>query len=533
MPYLLHQLLQKSAQQWPEQQAVCYKNDYLSYAQLDTQSNQLAILLQQSGVKRGDRVGIYLEKSPVYLVAIFGILKAGAVYVPLDPGAPKQRIAFIINNSEMQAIISCAAKVNGLNSCAGSDLNELQKIILADNALELTANLPQAVGWNVVLEASVASLADSELIENDLAYILYTSGSTGVPKGVMISHSASLTFVNWAYETFQVHSNDRVANHAPFHFDLSIFDVFTTIKAGATVVLVPSALSVFPRSLADFIAKENISIWYSVPSVLMRLVLYGQLERHEYPRLRTVLFAGEVFPIKYLRQLMQLLPKPTYFNLYGPTETNVCTYYEVPNDLPESMTALPIGKACANTEIVVLNEQQIVQHGEEGELCVRSPSVMTGYWKLPEKTAESLVPFTFHTNIGVESIYRTGDFVKQGTDGNYVYLGRRDNMIKSNGYRIELGEIEAALYGHSDVQEVAVITVPDDEIGNRIKAFVVLAEGMVLQQKILQGFCADRLPSYMIPHMLEFVKSLPKTSTGKIDKTALKKVSVAEASSSY
>lgn len=514
MPYLLHQLLQKSAQQWSERPAVCYKNDCLSYAQLDAQSKQLAMLLQQSGVKRGDRVGIYLEKSPLYLVAIFGILKAGGVYIPLDPGAPKQRIAFIIDNSEMQAIISCAEKINGLNSCAGNHLNELQKIVLTDNAFELNASLPQAV----------APLTDPGLIENDLAYILYTSGSTGVPKGVMISHRASLTFVHWAYETFQVHSNDRVANHAPFHFDLSIFDVFTTIKAGATVVLVPPALSVFPRSLADFIAKENISIWYSVPSVLMRLVLYGQLERHEYPHLRTVLFAGEVFPIKYLRQLMQLLPKPTYFNLYGPTETNVCTYYEVPDDLPESMTALPIGKACANTETVVLNEQQqIVPHGEEGELCVRSPSVMAGYWKLPEKTSESLVSFVFHKNIGAESIYRTGDFVKQTADGHYTYVGRRDNMIKSNGYRIELGEVESSLYSHPDVQEVAVITVPDDEIGNRIKAFVVLVEGKVLHPKILQGFCAERLPSYMIPHTLEFVKSLPKTSTGKVDKAALKK----------
>lgn len=532
MSYLLHQLLQKSAQLYPDQQVVCYKGDNLNYSQLETQADQLAAVLQQQGVERGDRVGIYLDKSPIALVAIFGILKAGAAYIPLDPKAPKQRIKLIIADSQLKAIVSCAQKIDTLSSDAYQHLLELQSIILTDYVSELKVKLPQVCGWNDVLTASVADFVVPSLVENDLAYILYTSGSTGIPKGVMVSHRASLTFVNWAYDTFQILPNDRVSNHAPFHFDLSIFDIFTTIKAGATIVLVPPVLSLFPRKMADFIVEEKINIWYSVPSVLMRLVIHGQLERHDFPHLHTILFAGEVFPMKYLKQLMQLWSKPAYFNLYGPTETNVCTYYPVPNPLPEKMKVLPIGKACANTEVFVLDEKnQIASYGTEGELCVRGSGLTTGYWNLPEKTKQSLVPFTLHPSLGSELIYHTGDFVKQNQDGDYLYLGRRDNMIKSHGYRIELGEIETTLYSHSDVQEVAVIPIPDDEIGNQIKAWVVLNDGKSLQPKTLQGFCAERLPPYMVPHQLELCETLPKTSTGKVDKTLLKQATSTPVSS--
>ena len=195
---------------------------------------------------------------------------------------------------------------------------------------------------------------------------------------------------------------------------------------------------------------------------------------------------------------------------------------------PERSTPLSIGKACANAEVFVLNEQnEVVPAGVKGELCVRGPNVMTGYWGLPEQSAKSRIPFTLHPSLGAEMIYRTGDLVRQEADGHYTYLGRRDNMIKSRGYRIELGEIETVLYSHPDVQEAAVIPIPDDEIGNRIKAFVVLHNGKTLKSTALQAFCAARIPEYMLPHTFEFRKALPKTSTGKVDKTSLKKEQVA------
>lgn len=538
MSYLLHHLLIKSANTYPDKEAICCDQGLMTYGELEMRSNQMANMLLKLGVVRGDRVGIYLDKSIEAVITIFAILKAGGVYVPLDPYAPITRIAFIVQNCQIKTLVSTKQKIGALRS--KTNLPSLQRVILVDEnrqdqdqnqakaTLPRREQVPKVVTWSEVLQCSKSQPPNPALIEQDLAYILYTSGSTGTPKGVMISHRASLTFVNWAYNTFQVRPEDRVSSHAPFHFDLSIFDLFTTIKAGGTVILLPAVLSVFPINLANFIAKQKISIWYSVPSALTRLVLYGKIERYKLPHLRTVLFAGEVFPIKHLRQLMEKIPHARYYNLYGPTETNVCTYYEVPPLEPERVEPLPIGKACANSDVFVLNEQnEPLAPGEVGELCVRGPSLMTGYWGLPEKSAQVRHPYVRYPALGAEMIYHTGDLVKQAPDGNYLYLGRRDNMIKSRGYRIELGEIESVLYSHPAVEEAAVIAIPDDEIGNRIKAVIVTHDKEKTGTdtgtlRNLQSFCAQQLPKYMIPHSFEFRPTLPKTSTGKVDKTQLR-----------
>ena len=523
MPYLLQQLLEISAKQYPDREAVIYKNSSITYRELEEVSNQLARVLSSYGISRGDRVGIYLNKLIEAVVAIFGILKAGAVYVPLDPLAPAKRIAFIIDNCQMKALVSTRKKIASLQLPNASGVEFL--ILADDEAKQDTGNLSnvKVVSWQDVLEAPPNPSPPTHLIEDDLAYILYTSGSTGTPKGVMISHRASLTFVNWAYECFQVQRSDRVSNHAPLHFDLSIFDIFTTIKAGATVILVPPELSVFPRNLAQFIEEQQITIWYSVPSVLRQLIVYGNLHKARFPHIRTILFAGEVFPVKYLRQLMELLPQANYYNLYGPTETNVCTYYPVKEIPPEEVKTLPIGKACANTEVFAVNEHaRIAKPGDVGELYVRSPSLMKGYWGNHEKTQQALTPFPVPGCGWSEKVYRTGDLVKLNSDGNYIYLGRRDNQIKSRGYRIELEEIETTIYAHPAIVEAAVIAIPDEEIGNKIKAIVATQEGNNLKKSDLEYFCAERLPKYMIPELIEFRSGLPKTATGKIDKTLLR-----------
>lgn len=524
MSYLLQQSLTQHSHTQPNKVAVKYKDSSLTYSELDTISNQLGHFLQQTGVKQGDRVGIYLDKSVEAVAVIFGILKAGAAYVPLDPGAPAKRIAFIIENCDMKALVTIQRRARGLNKALtnsplgttlfldGTELKEGSQV--ADS---------QSVLWPEILQWPDTTLPTISTIEDDLAYILYTSGSTGDPKGVMISHRTSLTFVNWAHDRFQLRTDDRVSNHAPFHFDLSIFDMFSTIKAGATVILVPKQLSVFPRTMADFIEDEQITVWYSVPSVLTRLVLYGELERFEFSSLRTVLFAGEVFPIKYLRQIVEAWSHVEFYNLYGPTETNVCTYYKVPPISPERTEPLSIGRGCENTAVfAVNNEGKLTGVGEVGELLVRGPGVMQGYWGLPERTAKSLITDPIHT-LWDSKAYRTGDLVRLEADGNYTFLGRRDHQIKSRGYRIELGEIETALYSHSEVEEAVAIAIPDDEIGNRIKALVVLKGESSLTNRHLEKHCANYVPRYMLPGEIEFRASLPKTSTGKVDRTSLVK----------
>jgi amino acid adenylation domain-containing protein len=524
MAYLLQQLLTGSARRDPHKQVALCRARALTYQELDETSDRLAGVLLESGIERGDRVGIFLNKSLESLAAVFGILKAGGVYVPLDPSAPVKRVAFIVGNCAMKAVISTPKKIAHLSG-ALPESAALRCVVLTDgSAPDSTGSLARArmVCWPEIQQAP-RSFSAPPVIEDDLAYILYTSGSTGEPKGVMISHRASLTFVNWAHECIGVHAADRVSNHAPLHFDLSIFDIFTTIKAGGTVVAVPEEVSLFPRNLADFIENEQITVWYSVPSALTQLVLHGELQRHRFANLCKILFAGEVFPVKYLRQLQACLPHARYYNLYGPTETNVCTYHVIPEIAPDREEPFPIGKACANAEVfAVTDRQELARPGEVGELYVRGPGLAKGYWGLPERTREAFFANPIGTPLGQATVYRTGDLVKQDADGNYLFLGRRDDRIKSRGYRIELGEIETVLNSHSQVEEVAVVPIPDEETGNLIKAFVVARNGCEVTRAQLEGYCAERLPKYMLPRIIEFRSALPKTSTGKIDKRLLR-----------
>ncbi len=529
MAFLLHQLLSESADRHPDRVAVEDDRGRLTYAELESLSSQIAHYLRNRGIEPGDRVGLFLRKSIYGVAALFGIQKAGAAYVPLDPQAPPLRAAYILQNCGVRVLVTEQEKLQRLPAEFLTQ-GALTGLLLVDS--EAAANLEMA---GTLPAATLAEIRSSQPIRHPavpitddyLAYILYTSGSTGEPKGVMISHLNSLTFVNWAYDTFHVVSSDRVSNHAPFHFDLSVFDIFCTIKAGGTLSLVPDLIHPFPVELARWISEKRLTIWYSVPSALIQLVERGHLERHDYRALRLVLFAGEVFPIKYVRRLVETLPHPEYYNLYGPTETNVCTYYKLkPEDLNSARTEpVPIGVACENQEVVVLNERlEPVPKGNEGELYVRSATVAKGYWGRLDDTAKVVVPNPLNRHFS-SVLYRTGDIVRQLPSGEYQYVGRKDKMVKSRGYRIELGEIEATLYAHPAVREAAVIAVPDDQVGARLKAYVVADSNLARSE--LEKFCRDHLPRYMMPESMEFRSSLPRTSNGKVDIHALEKGSVA------
>lgn len=527
MAYLLHHLLIKSAARLPDKEAVRFQEQSLTYAQLETLTNQMARTLRAIGVRRGDRVGIYIHKSLASIISVFGIMKAGGVYVPLDPNTPPKRLAYITRNCDIKVLLTSTEKLARLLQFFAED-TPLETLILTDEGGQAQDDLPagiQVIPWAEVDAQDGGSLPPSGTIETDLAYILYTSGSTGDPKGVMISHRTIFTFINWCYETFHMTQDDRVTSHAPLHFDLSTFDIYVTIKAGGTVVLVPEGLSVFPIQLTKLLQNEDITVTYLVPSILSLMVNYGKLEAHDLSKLRVVLFAGEVFPIKYLRQLVKAIPHADYYNLYGPTETNVCTYYKVqPGDVaPDRTQPVPIGVACENVEVFAVDDQGqlVTAPGQEGELWVRGSCVAQGYWGDAQKTAESFVhnPFQPHFD---EVAYRTGDIVALDEDHiNWIYVGRRDHMIKSRGYRIELGEIETILYSHPAVKEVAVVATPHELLGNRIKAFVVPLEKNGLTAKELETYCSQRLPRYMLPESIEFRDALPKTSTGKINRPLL------------
>jgi amino acid adenylation domain-containing protein len=511
----LHQLLDVAASRFPDNVAVEEaETGSIRYTELAGLSDRVRDRLHEMGVGVGDRVGICMRKSADAVASIFGIMKAGAAYVPTDPTAPALRNAFILHN--------CGVKVTIVESRLAGRLNDEFKLLgfapetIVIDGVGAGVPLTEALGRLDAVSPAVA-VPSAVPGSSQLAYILYTSGSTGKPKGVMLSHSNAICFVDWCSDVFEPNEHDRFSSHAPFHFDLSVLDIYLSLKHGATLVLVEEQLGKEPARLAPWIAAKNITAWYSAPSILSLLAQFGKLEQHDYSSLRLVLFAGEVFPINYLKLLKSLWPNPDYFNLYGPTETNVCSYYEVPRLIPESQTEpVPIGKACPYCEALVVDESgSEVAVGTEGELCIAGPSVLQGYWNLPKNTVQAFLP-------GHDTRwYRTGDIAVELPDGNYKFLGRRDRMIKKRGYRIELGEIEVALYRHPSIKEAAVLAFPDAD-GIPIKAFTSTRDGSKLSIIELKKFCSENLPLYMVPDSFRCLDSLPKTSTDKIDYQKLK-----------
>ncbi len=518
MPYLLHQMLTASATARPAAEAVRLLEESITYGQLEMQSNQLAHALMAAGVGPGDRVGIYLKKSPAAIVSIFGILKTGACYVPVDANAPGPRLVEIGRQCAFRALITSAAlypKIDGSlqEECPAAAL------FFVD---EKPTGAPSGRAFAETLPEYSSAPPGVPVIDHDLAYILFTSGSTGTPKGVMLSHLNALTFVNWAAETFAITGDDRLSNHAPFNFDLSVLDIFVAIKAGAAISLVPEGLAVFPLQLSKFIQSQKITVWYSVPMVLMQLLARGKLEEGDFSSLRWILFAGEVFPTKHLRTLMEKLPKPGYANLYGPTETNVCAYYEVTALDPGATAPIPIGKACANTELIAIAEdgERVTGPGKEGLLYARGSTVNQGYYGRAEATQAAFISNPF--SVGrEEKLYCTGDWVTLDAEGNYLFVGRKDHMIKTRGYRVELGEIEAVMVAHPAVDEAVALAIPDDAVGNTIQAVVTLTANGALDANELKRHCAAKLPAYMVPEKIDFAESLPRTGNGKIDRRLL------------
>jgi amino acid adenylation domain-containing protein len=515
MSELLQNSVSIQAQSRPDAVALVMDSRTLTYGQLEQITNRLARQLKAAGCEKGDRVCFAIPKSPEAIIAILGILKADCMHVPLDTASPAPRIAKLLRSSEPRYILGVGASCNLLEELFSSnEFRDSIRVGWMGPKAECRNFAPSFTAKDIDSYSSEPLPCQST--SDDVAHLLFTSGSTGEPKGVAITHANVIHFVKWATRYFGMAESDRVSGHPPLHFDLATFDIFGAFAVGAQLHLVPAELNLLPNNMADFIRDSELTQWFSVPSVLNYMAKFDVVKRNDFPVLKRILWCGEVFPTSALMYWMKRLPQVSFTNLYGPTEATIASsYYTVPACPAESTQPIPIGTPCDGEELLVLDgDLHAVAHGEVGDLYIGGVGLSPGYWRDPQKTRSAFLPYG-----DGERIYRTGDLAKIGDDGMVYFVGRADTQIKSRGYRIELGEIEVVLNTFEQLKECAVVAVPTDGFENNLIccAYVVRDQIQLSTSEIRQRL-SKVLPPYMLPSRFRSFKQLPKNPNGKTDR---------------
>jgi amino acid adenylation domain-containing protein len=499
--------------------ALSMNDRVLTYRELDASANRVANSLIRHGVRSGDRVAIWLPKSLEAIISIWGVLKTGAAFVPVDPGAPASRLATIARDCEVRALVTALDRAGDLHQVFGAIAPMRAVLYTGDGDGPIPAARWSCAPWNEV--AAESAEPPVHIDDTALALVQYTSGSAGTPKGVMISHRALAGQADWTVASFGLSSADRIAGYTPLSSAMSTFEIFAGVRAGATVYPVAPQIAPFPAAVAKSWSDQRITAVFVVPSVLQMLLSRGNLGALDFSKLRIIGMGGEHLPVQRLGELMRLLPRVRFVIAYGRTETKLRALHEVKFP-PEEIDTRIIGKTPPDTRLLVLGEdEKPVADGAIGELWVAGPGLMLCYYGLPEMTAQVLRTVRLGPNESVLAC-RTGDLVRRHADGTLELVGRADDQIKVRGYRVETAEIETALYRHPAVQAAVAIAVPDPETGNRLKAVVVLRNGSEIGEQTLRIHCAAELAPYMVPESIEFRASLPLMSNGKIDRRSLR-----------
>lgn len=514
---LVHHFLEKSACRLPEKVALVCGDQRYTYRQINESADQLALALIKLGVKRQDRVVIFLDNGPEAVISLFGILKAGSIFIILNPTMKAKKLNYILKDSGACVLITHGGKA-GIVAAAIDDVPSLKHVVWTGGSDQIPSRGPCGATcqlWKDMFEridtVSTGLLASS--IDVDLATIMYTSGSTGEPKGVMSAHYNVVSAARSITQYLENEENDIIMSALPLSFDYGLYQVLMAFLFGGTVIIEKSFT--YPYKVMERLVKERATGFPIVPTMLAVLLQLSHLHRFDCSALRYISNTAAALPVSLIRKFQAIFPHVSIYSMYGLTECKRVSYLP-----PEYLDSRPdsVGVAMPNVEVFIVDEKgDEVGPGEIGELVVRGSNVMQGYWNAPEETERTFRPGKYHG----ESLLYTGDLFKKDEGGFLYFVSRKDDLIKTKGQRVSPKEIENTLCGMEGVAEAAVIGVPDDISGQAIKAFIIREKGSKIDEKAVFKYCRENLEGFMIPHYVEFLDFLPKSVSGKIDKKSL------------
>jgi amino acid adenylation domain-containing protein len=513
---LVHEFLERSAGRLPDKEALVAGDVRLTYRELDAAANRLARALGESGVEYGDRVAIFMDNVPESVISIWGILKAGATFLVINPTTKPKKISYILNNCRASALVVSNNRLRAAVSPI-AETPSLKSVIVSGKPPDEQFSgdpKPDFYSWAKFVDEQAAGPIDCETIDIDLAALIYTSGTTGNPKGVMLTHrnivSASTSITTYLENI----ENDIVVSCLPLSFDYGLYQAIMTAQFGGTLVLAKSFA--YPYAVINLLKQEKATGFPIVPTMSAILLQMEELKNENFENVRYLSNTAAALPERHILGVKEIFKEADVYSMYGLTECKRVSYMP-PKELARKPTS--VGKGMPNEQVYIVDEEDrvVTEPGAIGELVVRGANVMQGYWELPEETAERLKPGRYPW----EKVLYTGDLFKMDDEGYLYFVSRKDDIIKSRGEKVSPKEVENVLYALDDVVEAAVVGVRDDVLGEAIKAFVVLKDGSELTERKILAHCSKNLEDFMVPKYVELSDSLPKTTSGKITKKNL------------